>query len=64
MVSHYPARSGGHRHCGSGDMIFSLVEEQDIPHALAKIRLYCLSPKHVACHAHTHKISGLAVLVT
>ena len=28
MVSHHPAKSGGHRHCGSADM-FLLFEEQD-----------------------------------
>ena len=29
MVSHYPAKSGGHKHCGSGDMMFVVVERQD-----------------------------------
>ena len=28
-VSHHPAKFGGHRHCGSGDIILLLVEEQD-----------------------------------
>ena len=29
MVSHQPAKFGGHRHCGIGDMMFVLVEGQD-----------------------------------
>ena len=29
MVSHHPTKFGGHRHCGSGDMLFPVVEEQD-----------------------------------
>ena len=29
MVSHHPAKFGGHRHYGSGDMMFVVVEEQD-----------------------------------
>ena len=28
MVSHLPAKFGGHRHCGSRDMMFLVVEEQ------------------------------------
>ena len=29
MAGHYLATFGGHRHCGSGDIIFVVVEEQD-----------------------------------
>ena len=29
MVSHDPAKFGGHRHCGSGDLMFLVVEGQD-----------------------------------
>ena len=29
MVSHHIAKFGGHRKCGSGDIMFLLVEEQD-----------------------------------
>ena len=29
MVNHHPANSGVHRHCGSGDMMFFVVEVQD-----------------------------------
>ena len=28
MVSHHPTTFGGHRHCGSGDIIFLLFVEQ------------------------------------
>ena len=27
--SHHPAQFGGHRNCGSGDMMFLVVEGQD-----------------------------------
>ena len=29
MVSHHPAKFGEHRHCGSGDIIFLVAEEQN-----------------------------------
>ena len=29
MVSNHPAKFGGHRHCGSGDIIFLIAEEED-----------------------------------
>ena len=29
MLSHHPAKIGGHRHCGSGDMMFIGIEGQD-----------------------------------
>ena len=29
MVSHHPAKFGDHRHCGSGDTMFVVVEGQD-----------------------------------
>ena len=29
MVSHYPAKFGDHSHCGSRDMMFLEVEEED-----------------------------------
>ena len=29
MVSHHPAKFGGHSHCGSGDIMFLVAEEQD-----------------------------------
>ena len=29
MVSHHPAKFGGHKHCGSGDMMLLVIEGQD-----------------------------------
>ena len=29
MISHYPTKFGGHRQCGSEDMMFSEVEGKD-----------------------------------
>ena len=29
MVSHHPAKFGGHGHCGSGDVMFLVVKDQD-----------------------------------
>ena len=41
MVSHHPAKFGGHRPCGSGDIIF-FVAEKEISDAVASIRHYRL----------------------
>ena len=29
MVSHHPAKFGDHRHCGSGDIMFLVAEEEN-----------------------------------
>ena len=29
MVSHRPAKLSGHRHCGSGDIMFLVIEEEN-----------------------------------
>ena len=29
MVSHHPAKFGGHRHCDSGDMMFLVSKEEN-----------------------------------
>ena len=52
MVSHNPAKSDGHRHCGSRDMFF-VVEGQDstIPRLDP---LLLLSLGLMACYVHTH----------
>ena len=64
MLSHHPAKFGGHRHCGSGDRMLLVVAEDDS-------RCYCFNPpllfiskdmgcKHSAYHinnydlGHTH----------
>ena len=64
MVSHHPLKFGGHRPCGSGDIIF-FVAEKEISDAVASIHHYRLffidmSWKHAAYHfinsdvGHTH----------
>ena len=54
MVSQDAARFCDHRHCGSADMMFLVVEWQDST-CPASIHHYCLSLKdmtwkHTACH--------------
>ena len=44
MVSHHAAQSGDCRHCGSGDMMFLVVEGQEST-CPASTRHYCLSLK-------------------
>ena len=34
MVSHHPAKFDGHRHCGSGDIIFLVAEEENSRYSL------------------------------
>ena len=29
MVRHHPAKFGGHRHCGSGDIMLLVAEEEN-----------------------------------
>ena len=29
MVSHHPEKFGDHRHCGSGDIMFSVAEKEN-----------------------------------
>ena len=44
MLSHHPAKFGGHRHCSGGDM-FLVVEEQDITlRNLRRLIWYCGQP--------------------
>ena len=54
MVSPHPPKFGGHGYCGSGDMIFLLVEVQDSTCP----RSDPPSLKHIASHVHTNEISG------
>ena len=44
MLSHQPAKFGGHRHCGIEDT-FLVVEEQDSTSPCLKIRHHCLPQK-------------------
>ena len=53
MVSHHPANLGDPRHCGSGDMMFVVVEGQDSTCPPLDPSLLLIS-----CHARTHYVSG------
>ena len=44
MISHQPAKSGGHKYCGSEYLMLSMLKRK-IPDALASICHYCLSVK-------------------
>ena len=57
MVRNYPTMSGGHRYCGSGDMVFVVIEGQDFSCPCLDPPLLLISKAH-ACHANTHEISG------
>ena len=40
MVSQHPAKFRDHKHCGSGDMMFLVVEKQDSMSLQSAITLY------------------------
>ena len=46
MVSHHPAKFGGHRHCGSGDMIFLVAEEENSKCSCFNLPLLFISKGH------------------
>ena len=54
MVSHHPAKFGGHGHCcNSGDITLSVVEDQDF--------LPCLNPSLLLISkAHGMRVYGMA----
>ena len=45
MISHHPAKVGGHRHCGSGDM-FLADEEENSRYSRFSPRLLFISKGH------------------
>ena len=53
-VSYRPAKSGGHRHCGSGDIMFYLLKTE-LQDPLASIRHYCLISQ-----GHGLKVHGMS----
>ena len=53
MVSHHLAKFGGHRHCGSGDMMFLVVEEQGSTCPCFNIPLLIISKGHGMPCPHT-----------
>ena len=46
MVSHHPAKFGGHRHCGSGDVMSLVVEEEDLRCSCSNPQLLFISKGH------------------
>ena len=57
-----PSKFGYHqvwcfRNCGSGDMMFLVVEGQDSTCPSLNLLSLFFSPKHMACHAHAHETS-------
>ena len=61
MVIHNPAKFDVHGHCGSGDMTFVMGKDQDS--TCSSFDLPLLSLKHRTCHFHTHKISGVDIII-
>ena len=53
MVSHHPAKFGGPRRCGSGDLIFLVVEEQDSTCFRFNPQLLFISKAHGVVMSHT-----------
>ena len=45
MASHHPAKFGGHRHCGSGDM-FLVTKEEDLRCSYFNPQLLFVSKGH------------------
>ena len=50
---HHPAKFGDHRHCGSGDTMFLLIEEQDSTCLLETALLFISK-------AHSMKTHGMS----
>ena len=46
MVSRHPTKIGGNWHCGSGDIIFSVVEMEDFRYSLFDLPLLFISTGH------------------
>ena len=61
MVSYHPSLVTAifwcFRNCGSGDMMFLVVEGQDSTCPSLNLLSLFFSPKHIACHAHAHETS-------
>ena len=53
MLSNHPAKSGGHRHCGSRYMMFLMVEEEDSLCTRLNLLLVFISKVHGMPCTHT-----------
>ena len=54
MVSHHPAKCGGHKHCGSGDIMFLVAEEKN-----SKCSRFSSSLMFI-CKGHGLKAQGIS----
>ena len=52
MVSHHPAIFGGHRHCGSRDIIFYLLKSKIPPACLNQSLLLISKAQGMSCSPH------------
>ena len=57
MVSHHPGKFGDHKHCGSRDMMFLVVEGQDSICNHLNLQILFISKTH-GKPAQTYEISG------
>ena len=55
MVNQQPAKFGGDRYCGSGDIIYLVAKEQDSTCSRSNPP-FMLSLKYMICYARIHKI--------
>ena len=56
MVSYHPAKLDGHRHCGSGDIMFLVVEGQDSTCPRFKLPVLFISIEHgLKAHSIPHQ---------
>ena len=59
MVSHHPAKFGDHRHCGSGDIMFLVAEEENSRCSRFNPPLLFISKGHgLKAHGISHYKSG------
>ena len=57
MVNHHPAKFGGSRHCGSGDMMLLAIEGQDFTWPRLNPQLSFISKAHGMACFHTKTFS-------
>ena len=55
MVVHHLAKFGFQGHCGSGNIIFLVIERQSFTCSLTSA--IAIFYNHMACYAHTHGVS-------
>ena len=60
MVSHHPAKFGDHRHCGSGDIMFLVAEEENSKCSCFNLPLLLNSPLLYISKGHGLKAHGIS----